>query len=152
MRRRIHAAAGIIGFAIIATFWTSTVISELFASHQTIAMVKNAILWGMVALIPALAIVGASGMMMGRRRRDPLAMRKKRRMPFVAANGLLILVPAALFLAWRANAGTFDMTFYAVQALELVAGAVNLTLIGLNIRDGFAMHGRFSRSDGMASA
>jgi hypothetical protein len=63
-------------------------------------------------------------------------------MPFIAANGLLILVPAAIFLSVRAQAGLFDGAFYAVQAIELVAGAFNVTLIGLSIRDGLRLSRR----------
>jgi hypothetical protein len=33
--------------------------------------------------------------------------------------------------------------FYLVQGLELLAGAVNLALMGLNMRDGLKMSGRF---------
>jgi hypothetical protein len=64
-------------------------------------------------------------------------------MPFIAANGLLVLIPCAIFLDRWAAAGEFDTTFYTVQALELLAGAVNLALMGLNIRDGMTMSGRF---------
>jgi hypothetical protein len=39
--------------------------------------------------------------------------------------------------------GEFDTAFYAVQALELAAGAANITLLGLNMRDGLRMKGRF---------
>ena len=54
-------------------------------------------------------------------------------------NGLLVLVPAAIYLSAKANEGSFDTSFYVVQVVELVAGATNLTLMGLNIRDGRAM-------------
>ena len=60
-------------------------------------------------------------------------------MPFIAANGLLILLPAAIFLDHWATAGTFDTKFYIVQGVELAAGAINLTLMGLNMRDGLRM-------------
>lgn len=146
MKGRIHGIAGITGFMVIAIFWTSTLVSELFGSHADIAMVKTNILWGMLVLIPALAIAGASGMLLGRTRQGVLAARKKKRMPFIAMNGILILVPSALFLASRANDGLFDGWFYGVQAIELFAGAINLWLMGLNIRDGFRMSGRFRRS------
>jgi len=63
-------------------------------------------------------------------------------MPFIAANGLLVLVPCAIFLNRLASAGTFDATFYFVQALELLAGATNLTLMGMNLRDGLRLAGR----------
>jgi hypothetical protein len=41
-------------------------------------------------------------------------------MPFIAANGFLVLIPAALFLASKAMAREFDTTFYTAQALELI--------------------------------
>ena len=37
-------------------------------------------------------------------------------------NGMLVLVPCALFLSLKANVGELDATLYAVQALELAAG------------------------------
>lgn len=61
---------------------------------------------------------------------------KKRRMPWIAANGLLVLVPCALLLDRWAAASLLDARFVAVQAVELVAGAVNLALMALNLRDG----------------
>ena len=35
-----------------------------------------------------------------------------------------------------------DATFYAVQVVELVAGALNLALLGMNLRDGLRLTGR----------
>ena len=67
---------------------------------------------------------------------------KKKRMPFIALNGLLILVPSAFFLASKSATGDFDAWFYGVQAIELVAGAINLSPMGLNIGDGLTMSGR----------
>ena len=128
MKHKIHAIAGVIGFLIILAFWTSTVISELFGTPQDIAHVKSMILMGMFALIPAMAIAGGSGMSMGGRRKDTPARAKKKRMPFIAGNGLLVLLPAAFFLEARASSGTFDTAFYVVQGVELLAGAANLTM------------------------
>jgi len=139
VRTRVHAVAGAIGLLCILTFWTSTALTELFASYETIAFVKATILKGMFVLVPALAIVGASGMSMGARRKDALARSKKRRMPIIALNGLLILLPSAFYLASKSAAGEFDTMFYAVQGIELVVGAVNFSLMGLNMRDGLRM-------------
>ncbi|USG62571.1 hypothetical protein NBZ79_06230 [Sneathiella marina] len=139
MKTKIHATAGIIGFLIIGIFWTSTVLSELFGSYEDIASVKTAILQGMFILIPALMIAGGSGMVMGQRRTDIPAVSKKKRMPFIVANGLLVLVPAAIYLQSKASVGDFDGIFYTIQGVELVAGAANFILMGLNIRDGLAM-------------
>lgn len=137
--RRIHLTTGILAFLTIAAFWSSTVVAELFGGPATIAAVKQGILWGMALLVPAIATAGATGFRLGGKSRAPTVAAKRRRMPFLALNGLLVLVPSAVFLAGRAADGRFDAVFYAVQALELAAGALNIWLMGLNIRDGFAM-------------
>jgi hypothetical protein len=150
--RRVHLAAGVTAFLTILAFWTSTVLSELFGSHAAVAAVKNGILWGMLLLIPAMAAVGGSGFRLGGRSTVPSVAAKRRRMPIIALNGLLVLFPSAVFLAMRADAGRFDTAFYAVQAVELVAGAANLMLIGLNIRDGLRLSGRTGRSPKVSRA
>ncbi len=142
MKTRAHAIAGAIGFFTILTFWSSTVISEVFGSYEAIAMVKGAILKGMFILIPAMAIVGASGASLGKGRGEKLVSAKMKRMPIIAANGLLILLPMAFLLEARAAAGNFDTLFYLLQAIELIAGATNLTLMGLNMRDGLRLSGK----------
>ena len=145
MKTKIHAISGAIGFLCILTFWSSTVYSELFASHQTVAAVKAAILRDMIILVPAMAIAGGSGMSIGAKWKSPLAMAKKKRMPIIAINGLCILLPSAFFLAYKSGAGAFDAWFYTVQVVELCAGALNLSLMGLNIRDGLRMTGRIRK-------
>jgi hypothetical protein len=144
MLERIHPIAGMIGFLTILTFWVSTVASELFGSVDTVIAVKQAIPWGFLILVPALAITGASGFRMAGGSSEPAIVSKKRRMPFIAGNGLMILVPAALYLARLASHGEFGSLFYGIQAIELVAGAVNLALMSLNLRDGLRLAGRLA--------
>ncbi len=148
---RIHAAAGVIGFLTILTFWSSTVASELFGSHEAVAAVKQAILWGMLLLVPAMAAAGGTGFKLLGSRTDSLALAKRRRMMVIGPNGVLVLMPCAFFLESLATKGQFTATFYAVQAVELAAGLVNLTLMGLNIRDGLRLTGRIARG-GMPAA
>jgi hypothetical protein len=147
MLRRIHPAAGIVGFLMILTFWTSTVATELLGSPDAVAAVKQAIPWGLLVLVPALAVAGATGLRMAGASSDPTVARKKARMPFIAGNGLLVLVPAALYLAALAGRGEFGTVFYAVQAVELAAGAANLVLMSLNILDGLRLAGRLTGAD-----
>jgi hypothetical protein len=149
MMNKLHPIAGIIGFVTILTFWLSTVASELFGSAAVIANVKEMIPWGFLLLVPALAITGVSGFRLARTSSDPRIVKKKRRMPVIAANGLLVLMPAAFYLAALASRGEFGALFYLVQAIELVAGVVNLTLMSLNIRDGLGLAAkrRAQRSD-----
>jgi hypothetical protein len=141
----------VIAFLIILAFWLSTVLAELLGSADTITAVKRAIPWGFLVLVPALALTGASGFRMASGSLSPAIERKKSRMPIIAANGLLILIPAALYLATLATRGEFGSAFYTVQAIELVAGAINLSLMSLNIRDGLRLTDRL-RSAGAAGA
>ena len=145
MLKIIHPVAGTLALLTIATFWLSTALSELFASQAAVIAVKSAIPWGFLLLIPALMAAGGSGFALAKGRRAGLVGAKLKRMPLIAANGLLVLIPSALFLASKARAGEFDTAFYAVQALELAAGAANITLLGLNMRDGLKMKGRLRR-------
>jgi hypothetical protein len=146
MVKIIHPVAGFVALLTIATFWLSTALSELFASEAIVTMVKNAILWGFLLLVPALAATGGSGFALARGRRAGLVGAKIKRMPFIAGNGLMILIPSAFFLASKANGAEFDATFYAVQTLELGAGAANIALLGLNMRDGLKIASRLRRA------
>lgn len=143
MIKIIHPLAGASAISIIAIFWVSTIGSELFGDQAAVTAVKTAIPWGFILLVPSLAATGGTGFARARGRRLPLLIAKITRMRVIAANGVVILIPSALFLAAKAKAAEFDASFYAVQILELAAGAVNLALLGFNMRDGFRMTGRF---------
>lgn len=145
MKKLLHPVAGTAATAIIATFWLSTVFSELSGSHEAITMVKSAIPWGFLLLVPALAATGGTGFSLANGRRAGLIGTKLKRMPFIAANGVFVLIPSALFLAAKAKAGEFDWAFYGVQVLELAAGTANLILLGISMRDGFRLSRRFKR-------
>ena len=142
MKTRIHAVSGALALLTILTFWTSTVASELFGSPQQIAAVKMAVVYGLAVLIPAMAAAGGSGFSLGARWKSPVIACKKTRMKAIAATGILVLVPSAIFLAMKAGEGEFDTAFMVVQGIELIAGASNIVLLGLNMRDGLAMRRR----------
>ena len=144
--RRVHLSAGVVGFLTILTFWLSTVASELFGSHSTVDAVKNGVLWQMPILMPAMILIGGTGYALARKNNSTLVRAKKHRMPIIAFNGILILVPCAFFLASRAAAGQFDTMFYAIQAIELIAGGTNLVLMGRNMRDGLMLSGWIKRA------
>ena len=143
MPKQIHFIAGLLATLTIATFFLATLGVELFGTHEAVAGVKSWIVMpGLFMLVPALAATGGSGWFLSKSRQGRLVEAKKQRMPVIAANGLLVMIPCAIVLNHWAAAGIFDTTFYGVQALELLVGAVNLTLMGMNIRDGLKMSGR----------
>lgn len=130
---------------LIAGFWLATILSELSGRVPFIVAVKTAIPWGLLLLVPALAAVGGSGLALSQGRRDGLTGIKLARMPWIAANGILVPIPSALFLAWKAGHCRLDAAFHAVQVLELTAGALNVTPLARNMRDGLRMTGRLRR-------
>jgi hypothetical protein len=146
MPKRAHLIAGVLAPLCIATFFLSTILTELFGSHAAVAQLKSLIVTpGLWVMIPLMAAAGGSGMFLAKSRKGRLVEAKKKRMPLIAANGLLVLVPCAIVLSRWASAGAFDTTFYLVQAIELIAGAANLTLMGLNARDGMRLTGRLRK-------
>jgi hypothetical protein len=96
-------------------------------------------------LAPAIVSTNVTGLREARRRTrsgtqlPKLLIRKRQRGIAIAAIGMTVLVPCALWLAWRANAGRIEGWFHLVQGIELVAGAINLALLSLNARDGYRM-------------
>jgi hypothetical protein len=144
MKTKIHLFAACTAILTIATFLTATILVELLGSHEAIAQVKHLIVIpGLFILIPALATTGATGFSLSQSRTGRLVENKKKRMPFIAANGILILLPSAIMLNLWAQAGTFNANFYVVQTVELMAGSLNLFLMGWSIRDGLRLTGRF---------
>ena len=152
MPKRAHLAAGLLAPLCIATFFLSTILTELFGSYAAVAQLKSLIVTpGLWIMVPLMAAAGGSGMSIARSRKGWLTDAKKKRMPLIAANGLLVLVPCAIVLDRWAAAGSFDTAFHVVQAVELAAGATNLVLMGLNAGDGLRMAGRL-RSGAAAAA
>lgn len=152
VRARLHRGAALAAYVTILLFWVTTAASELSGSLEAVVFVKRAIPWGFLVLVPALAVAGATGFSMTGRSRAPRVRAKQRRMPFIAGNGLLVLLPAGIYLSHLAAQGSFGTAFYAVQAVELVAGALNVTLMSLNIRDGRRLAGRRSSVPGKRPA
>ncbi|MFG6179603.1 hypothetical protein ACGTN6_20380 [Halomonas sp. THAF12] len=145
MKRTVHKLAAIAATLCIATFFLSTLLVELFGSQEAIATVKSLIVMpGLFILVPAIAVTGATGFALSKNRKGRLLEAKKKRMPIIGANGILILLPAAIFLDQWASSGAFDTRFYLVQGMELIAGAVNLALMSLNIRDGLRLGGKLT--------
>lgn len=139
----IHATAGTLAMLLVTCFWTSTLVSELFFDDLTVTYVKQVIAkYGLVCLVLAMAATGGSGFALSKGRTGRLIEEKQKRMPFLGANGVLIMIPAAIYLSVKATAGQFDSLFYVVQAVELIVGLVQLTLLGKSFKTGLRLSGR----------
>lgn len=141
----LHAASGAVALVTICAFWLSALAAELVLAPAGVVAVRTAILYALPVLVAALAVTGGSGARLAGRSKAPVIRAKQRRMAVAAANGLLVLVPSAIFLGWRAQTGNPGAAFAAVQIVELVAGAANVVLLDRNMRAGMAMRGRRTR-------
>ncbi|WP_072680927.1 hypothetical protein [Arcobacter sp. LA11] len=137
MAYKLHKVFAFISFLSITLFFTSTLIVELFFGFEQIAFVKDKIVCpGLFILVPSIIITAISGNIIAKKsKKVELIKVKKKRMPIIAFNGVVILIPCAIYLNILASSGTFDTVFYSVQLLELFAGATNMTLMFMNIRD-----------------
>jgi hypothetical protein len=143
----LHRLASPIAILCVATFFSATIFVELFGTTESIAKLKSLIVWpGLFILVPSIAVAGVSGFALGKARSGKLVQQKKKRMPFIGANGILVLIPCAVFLDRWASVGAFDANFYIVQGIELLAGSINLVLMGMNMKDGLRMSSRFRHS------
>jgi hypothetical protein len=145
VKSRVHAIAGSFSLTLITLFFTSSVVVELAGDHGAIATVKQWILYGVAVLIPSMMITGGTGRAMIGRRRAPVLRGKQRRMIAAAVIGITILIPCAIILQRLAAAGDFGATFSVIQGIELAGGAVNITLLALNVRSGMLLTGRIRR-------
>lgn len=146
MKRMVHAIAGTAAMLLVAVFLTSTVYAELTMDVWIIAGTKRFILYGICLLIPAMAIVGGSGFSLAKGRVGGVIDVKMKRMRVIAANGLVIMLPSAIWLHMLASTGSFGMTFVIVQIIEIAGGLLQLYLLGRNFRDGLRLSGRLRRT------
>ena len=135
---RVHATAGIMALCLIATFFVSSLISELSGNFGWIVLVKRTVfycMWAMLVLVPSAAL---TGMKLAGKSQNPIVAGKRRRMRWIAPNGLLLLTLAS-YLYYKANLGEIDHRFMIAQLLEFAVGFTNISLLGLMIRDGFRL-------------
>lgn len=140
-----HATGGALAMFTVATFWSATLISELFMGQEHVKIVKHAIAYyGLIPLVILMVGTGGSGFVLAKGRKGRIVEEKKKRMPKIGAIGLLVMIPCALFLNNKASNDNFDSMFYAVQFIELIVGLVQLTLLSRSFRDGLKLAGHLS--------
>ena len=139
MIMKVHKSVAALSLLLIASFWISSAAAELSGSVQVIIFAKWFVLIGMFALVPAMATTGLTGRRLAGRRSSEVLSGKLKRIKAMAACGIVLLIPLAVYLWWKATSGEFDAWFYAAQMLEFAAGAVNLLLGILNMSAGVSL-------------
>ncbi|WP_437286182.1 hypothetical protein [Sorangium sp. So ce406] len=144
MKRTVHGIAGTLALCLVSTFFISTMLAELSGNAEVIVTVKRGILYGLALLIPSIAAAGGTGNFLARSRGGRIVDGKKRRMKFIAMNGILVLTPCAFVLYRLASRGEFGPLFVGLQTVELLAGATNIYLLIRMMRDGLRLTGRLA--------
>ena len=145
MKKIVHAAAGSLVLLLVLSFLSITILSELSMDADNVIFAKRLILYGVCLLVPVMAVAGGSGFSLAAGRIGPLVELKKRRMRLIAANGLLVMLPSAIWLYYAAARGEFGAAFMVVQAIELAGGLAQFYLLARNFRDGLRLSGRLRR-------
>jgi len=138
---RIHILASIAALLLICTFFTASLLAELDSDIYVIRNVKRGILYAIPLLLVTMPVLGISGLKLAGNSRHSLVLLKKRRMKFIALNGG-ILIFLAIFLFYWSHYHKIDGIYLICQIIELLLGAVNLSLIGMNIKDGWTLSGK----------
>ena len=140
----IHAGASGLALLTILTFFTSTVITEIFGSVEQIAALKEMIFFALPLMLIAMPLLGLSGKWLAGKSQAPLVLRKFKRMKLISLNGfLLIMLAASLYFTSRDL--RLDNTFYLLQGAELLLGGVNISLMILSIWDGMLLSGKLKK-------
>lgn len=132
----LHKSAAILSFIILVSFWLLSFSSELIGGHETIRLTKNFVFYGMFLLIPSIITTAISGFKIGQKYKGRVVEAKRKRMPFIAMIGALVLLPLAIWLRYKANYADFDSSFQIGQIGELIFGGTNIYFLGKNILAG----------------
>jgi hypothetical protein len=142
----LHRLAGVAAFATIVFFMVRTALAEASGDLAEVAAAKATIVVLLPLLIVAAIAAGVTGRRLAAGRPAGHTAGKLLRMKLIGANGLLVLVPAALFLDHAAGLAEIDVGFAVVQAIEFIAGAANIVLFAMQTRDGLRLAGRLPRT------
>lgn len=138
---RPHQIAAILVVLILTTFWCAIVISDFFLGHEALAAVRLGIVYALIVLVPSMIAVKITGGILakGRIETDERLQKKKKRATIMAINGVLIMVPAAFFLNYKASLGEIDNIFRVVQGIELFVGSFQYYFVIANLRSGLKL-------------
>ncbi|WP_206512973.1 hypothetical protein [Larkinella soli] len=143
---RIHAAAALTAFGLITVFFISTFVAEVSGRASWIIAVKKGIFYGMWAMPLLMPAAGWTGFRLAGKSQHPIILRKRSRLRWIVANGLLLL-GLAVFLYGKAAHNQLDTVFLGAQLLESGLGATNLFLLGAMIRDGLRLRPKAGKKE-----
>ena len=149
MKRKTILTAHIIATSIavltIGCFFSFSIIAEIVGNEEFIKHVKTGILYCLPVLVFVMPMLAITGKKLAGKSKSPIITTKLKRMKFVTFNGI-ILISLAVYLYFRAINNNIDGTFLCVQIIEILFGAINLTLLGLNIKAGMKLSGSIQRN------
>lgn len=125
----LHRIASTTAFLMIASFMTFSLISEFIGDHILIAIVKRTILYALPLLIICMILTAVSEKKLAILYPSNIyALRRVKRIKWIALNGVCFLTPLAIVLNYLAQNHKIDTTFYLLQCLEITCGLINIFL------------------------
>ena len=147
MKTIFHAAFGILSFGLILSSLMASLIVEIWNSQAAIADVKELVFQAVLFVLVLLCFTTLLGLSLGKMRQGNIVQAKKKRVAWLFAIAIFVLLPIAYVLNEYTKQGQFNWLYIILQSIEYVFDIIFLILLGLNIRDGSALvrqsQGRF---------
>jgi hypothetical protein len=141
---KIHVIVTVIATLTIVTFFISSLVAEINGNEAFIREVKEMILFSLPIMLIAMPALGITGNKLAGKSRNPIILTKRKRMRLVFVNGIALMA-LACFLYYRSHYQTIDAVFLLAQMAEFALGLTSLILIGMNIKSGFQLSGKFKK-------
>jgi small-conductance mechanosensitive channel len=132
----LHATFGILSFGFILISMMVSLIVEIWYSHEEIAVIKESVFDVSPYFLGLIVSTAFLGWQLGKTRNSEILKVKKKRMLWIFAATVLILLPIAYLLNGYAMQEQYDLLYFVLQSIEYVVDVIVLILMGLNIRDG----------------
>lgn len=134
--KSIYRLASTTAFLMIMFFMTSSLLSEFIGDPRIIASVKKTIFYSLPMLIVCMISTAISSKKMAALYPNlPYDLVRTKRIKLISLNGIVSLAPLATTLNYFAQHSRLDSTFYLLQILEIICGAINIYLLSKIIID-----------------
>lgn len=141
--KNLHRVSAIGAMLTICSYLISSLVAEISSNFTLIYQVKAYIVFSLPLLVIFMMLTVFSGQRIGNSN-HPVVKRKLRRLKIIGTNGTMLVI-LAVVLYLKASRGSFDSTFWILQAIELIFGFSNIVLMVAMAVDGMRLSGRIKK-------
>lgn len=114
----------------------ASLVVEIWNSQGAIVSVKALVLQAVLFLLALLCFTTILGLSLGKMRQGNIVQAKRKRVVWLFAITIFVLLPIAYVLNEYTMQGQFNWFYIVLQTIEYAFDIICLVILGLNIRDG----------------